>query len=447
MKKWIALLVVLCTILSFVACGESDVTTVLEAVAESIAMPEFDKTATIEPGVIYDGNGIVVSANALNYENYRAELAVTVTNNTDGELNVICGSGHLGSAVNGYMIAGGYFNYDIPAGESTDAEIGFDYKEMMVHGITEIADITVCFLIDTGDDEYYSDQIKIETSAAVSYDYSANTYEKVINNGVFEALTEGTVDYYSNEKLVELEDVALVSVAIATNKDGEPVLLFETENNTKQIMQTTMRNVCINGHTVYDGLWSSDRLGSGTRHVDYIDLPYLASKYDGDISDISAISELSFEFGVGDSFTNITSKETVVISLPNVILPQEEAETTEEILEEVEVVETEEEPEVEQTAEEITEETAVSDAIRPEFKAAMDSYEAFYEEYCEIMKKYMDNPMDLELLDEYSDVMSRATEVDAAFDAWDDGTMNEAEYEYYFEVFERVMEMLAGIYE
>lgn len=45
-----------------------------------------------------------------------------------------------------------------------------------------------------------------------------------------------------------------------------------------------------------------------------------------------------------------------------------------------------------------TEEELV-DGLRPEFKEAMDSYEAFYDEYCAFMKKYMKNPTDLKLLE------------------------------------------------
>lgn len=327
MKKLMAVLLVLLTALSFVACGGEDgktVADVVETVVEDVIQPEFQKTATIEPGTIYDANGVTICTNALTYENYRAQLEVTVTNTTDADISVICASGYLGSAVNGYMIAGGHFNHDIPAGESVDAQIGFDYKEMMVHGITEIADITVCFLIEAGEEEYYSEPIKIETSAAASYDYSENTYEMAINRGVFEVLTEGTVDYYSADKVVDLENVSIVSVAVVTNKDGEPALLFETQNANEEIRQTLIRNVCINGCTVYGGNWSFDRIVGGMRHVDYIDLPYLASKYEGDFTDISTISELSFEFLSGNDWTNMPSEETVVIALPDVVLPQVE---------------------------------------------------------------------------------------------------------------------------
>ena len=49
--------------------------------------------------------------------------------------------------------------------------------------------------------------------------------------------------------------------------------------------------------------------------------------------------------------------------------------------------------------------------IRPEFKEAMDSYESFFDEYCEIMKKYNENPDDMSLLMDYLDFMTEYDEI------------------------------------
>ena len=54
--------------------------------------------------------------------------------------------------------------------------------------------------------------------------------------------------------------------------------------------------------------------------------------------------------------------------------------------------------------------------IRPEFKEAMDSYEAFYTEYCDFIKKYNANPTDDELILEYGDMMMELGEVTAEFE-------------------------------
>ena len=90
--------------------------------------------------------------------------------------------------------------------------------------------------------------------------------------------------------------------------------------------------------------------------------------------------------------------------------------------------------------------TLNADGLRPEFKEAMDAYEAFYDEYCEFMKEYMENPMNLSLLTKYSQMLEKSEEVDKAFEAWDGDTLNNAEMKYYWEVYNRVMQKLLSIY-
>lgn len=136
------------------------------------------------------------------------------------------------------------------------------------------------------------------------------------------------------------------------------------------------------------------------------------------------------------------------------------AEAAEEIAEEV-VTEVQETPVVEEVPveEEVTVEEApaeeevtveespveTADSIRPDFKAAMDSYEAFYNEYYDFMKKYMENPTDLTLLGEYADMMSKSTEMSQSFEAWNEADMNDAELSYYLEVSNRVAQKLLEV--
>lgn len=89
--------------------------------------------------------------------------------------------------------------------------------------------------------------------------------------------------------------------------------------------------------------------------------------------------------------------------------------------------------------------TDLVDGMRPEFKEAMDSYEAFYDEYCNFMKKYADNPTDIELLAKYADMMSKAADMSEKFDAWNEGELNNVELNYYLEVNNRVTQKLLEI--
>ena len=96
----------------------------------------------------------------------------------------------------------------------------------------------------------------------------------------------------------------------------------------------------------------------------------------------------------------------------------------------------------EEPVEEATEAPASAEGIRPEFKAAMDSYEAFYTEYCNLLAQYKENPTDLGLLAKYGEMMAKVSEMDEAFDEWNEDEMNSEELKYYLDVSNRVMKML-----
>lgn len=85
------------------------------------------------------------------------------------------------------------------------------------------------------------------------------------------------------------------------------------------------------------------------------------------------------------------------------------------------------------------------DGMRPEFKEAMDSYEAFYDEYCDIMKKYAENPSDMELLTNYADMLTKAAEMSEKFEAWEDKEINDTELKYYLDVNNRVTKKLLDV--
>lgn len=87
------------------------------------------------------------------------------------------------------------------------------------------------------------------------------------------------------------------------------------------------------------------------------------------------------------------------------------------------------------------------DGMRPEFKEAMDAYEAFYDEYCDFMVKFNDNPSDLTLVLEYTQMLSRLADMNSSFESWDEGEMNDAELKYYLEVNNRVVQKMidAGV--
>ncbi|MBE6479759.1 MAG: hypothetical protein E7Z98_04520, partial [Olsenella sp.] len=61
----------------------------------------------------------------------------------------------------------------------------------------------------------------------------------------------------------------------------------------------------------------------------------------------------------------------------------------------------------------------------------MDSYEAFFDEYVEVMKAFSDDPTNAELLMRVSDLTAQEADMMAKFEAWEDEDLTDAELAYY----------------
>lgn len=86
-----------------------------------------------------------------------------------------------------------------------------------------------------------------------------------------------------------------------------------------------------------------------------------------------------------------------------------------------------------------------SGGISSDFKAAMDSYEKFFDEYVAIMKKYANNPSDMSILGDYTKYMGQYADMMADFEKWESEDMNAAETAYYIEVQGRITKKLLEV--
>lgn len=85
--------------------------------------------------------------------------------------------------------------------------------------------------------------------------------------------------------------------------------------------------------------------------------------------------------------------------------------------------------------------------IGKEFKAAMDSYEKFIDEYVTILKKYQKDPTDLSILTDYAKYMGEYADMMQKFEKWENEDLNAAETAYYLEVQTRVTKKLLEVAE
>lgn len=86
-----------------------------------------------------------------------------------------------------------------------------------------------------------------------------------------------------------------------------------------------------------------------------------------------------------------------------------------------------------------------SDNLGSDFKAAMDAYEEFIDEYVDIVKKYTENPTDLTILASYGEYMGKYATMVAEFEKWENEGLNAAETAYYIEVQGRVTQKMLEI--
>lgn len=86
------------------------------------------------------------------------------------------------------------------------------------------------------------------------------------------------------------------------------------------------------------------------------------------------------------------------------------------------------------------------DEMDSDFKAAMDSYEEFMNEYVEFIKKYSNsNGTDMSLILDYSKYMTKYADMCKDFEKWENEELNAAETAYYIDVQARVSKKLLEV--
>lgn len=86
-----------------------------------------------------------------------------------------------------------------------------------------------------------------------------------------------------------------------------------------------------------------------------------------------------------------------------------------------------------------------SGLVSPEFKKTMDDYEAWFDHYCDVMKRYQEDSTNLELLSEMTDLLTEETTMLEEMESMDQSEMNTAELAYYLEVTARIEKKLLEV--
>ena len=86
-------------------------------------------------------------------------------------------------------------------------------------------------------------------------------------------------------------------------------------------------------------------------------------------------------------------------------------------------------------------EKVANNLIRDEIKEAIDSYEAFVDEYCKFMENY--DTSDLSSIAKYTDLLSKEVEMSQKFEDIEDMELSDAEELYYSEVSIRCLKKMS----
>ncbi len=317
MKKWIAIGLISVLGLSMAGCGEEEnieasvseevekveveVETddyIQEAEEEEIVVEEpeeqkeevfieaFNTSPTIEETVLWDEQDVKVTVTSLDYTSWSAVLNLTLENDSDKPLSFVGGStSYCWYAINGYTIDDGFINVTVEPGTVEEGTISFNTTGLMVYGINEIAEIQMGLMVEDEDyNTFILEPQKLETSIAGSYDFDVDTYQEILENGVFEQLGNCNIDYLSYDELYSSNGISMISEMMMTQEDDEEgtryALVLEMSNESDNYIYAVLSKVFINDVSVYDYNWTSETMMPNTKAALTIDLNNVASRSD-----------------------------------------------------------------------------------------------------------------------------------------------------------------------
>ncbi len=143
----------------------------------------------------------------------------------------------------------------------------YGLSEAIVYGIRNIAQIGTGFRIIEDDLSEYLETgpITIRTSADANYDYSLDSFARVMENGQTPSLLDLRVEKsYSiplNNDYITIDSLYLVE------KGGSPYLFIELRNKTDKELNFYLADVSVNGLLISSGTWYSSTITGGKKSV------------------------------------------------------------------------------------------------------------------------------------------------------------------------------------
>ena len=280
LRRALAALLVLMTVLTFAACGDSESGTPYtppagdggsspSADAESGTLQAFETSATLDEVILVQDFGVTVTAKGITYDDGYATLDIQVVNDSDTVRAVECGQ----ISINGLMVDGSETWYLSPGDGSTISIYCCYFDELICSGVFQIAVIDMNVTVFEENSESFAllgQQVcHMETSAAANYVYDDSAYLKTVSSEAAQQAYGYHVVYQVTDAVSLMDSVCVLSQTLTEDEDGLPVLLLEAANTGTETVRIGAYDLAINSIHI-DGSGSFEgggELRPGTKRI------------------------------------------------------------------------------------------------------------------------------------------------------------------------------------
>ena len=293
-KKTKLLALIFCLVLSFTslqACGSADsndkkdiITSENKGETGITDKNESESTVTIEEQVLFEQDGIVVTAKEYVTDRIWGDgIKLLIENNSDKDVTVGCSA----LIVNNYMISD-LFVAGVAAGKKANEVMYLSSEELKAAGIDSVGQIEVYFHVydtDTYDTLFDTEGIMLQTSA--------NEYMDTTPNDV-------------GMELYNADGIRIVGKTLDENSFWGTAILLYCENSSGKNISISVEEMSVNGFmmnplfttTIYDGkmaveditVFSSDLEENGIEKIEDVELKFHI--YDAETYDTIADSDV-----------------------------------------------------------------------------------------------------------------------------------------------------------
>ena len=234
-----------------------------------------DEEVTIAETVLYEADGIKVTAKSLEDGLFGAEVKLLIEN--DSSKNILITSSSV--SANGYMMPTAALYAEVAAGKKANESLTLMSSELDQCGIETLAEMQ--FYLQIQDPETWE---TIKTTDLITLATSATGYTQPVDDS-------GDVLYNEN-------GYKIVCKGLKQDIIWDGTVVFYMENNSSKAVSIYAENVSVNGFMQEVGLWSD--LRPSTKMIDGMSMIDLS---DLEITNIDEIKTIEFNLRIVDAET------------------------------------------------------------------------------------------------------------------------------------------------